>query len=223
MISQYLDLFAPSDSRFSKYCPKPYINGNIIYSAFRWCINLNFIKWPLCLLLCSRVSWRTLEQEQVYMLQCLKYLSYYWYCCSTHFSWKPAVCKNRVCCDWSPRCTLWRSRSWIGWVYRCDTHITGWLICSMTLQMGAVCGAIVGQPSGATKETHSAAARKDPEPWTVYQLICHQRERAIVDKSMLVVLIYHIITARNNDGMRIEQHATNHLTNSNKWISLIGF
>ncbi len=24
-----------------KYCPKPYINGNMIYSAFRWCINLN--------------------------------------------------------------------------------------------------------------------------------------------------------------------------------------
>ncbi len=48
---QYFDVvfFAPSDSRFlnsyisSKYCPnKPYINGKIIYSAFRLCINLNF-------------------------------------------------------------------------------------------------------------------------------------------------------------------------------------
>lgn len=33
-------------------------------------------------------------------------------------------------------------------------------ICSMTLQMGAVCRAIAGQPSGRVKETHSAAARK---------------------------------------------------------------
>ncbi len=52
--SQYLDFFAPSDSRFSnscisaKYCPiKPYINGKLIYSAFRWCINLNFTKLTL--------------------------------------------------------------------------------------------------------------------------------------------------------------------------------
>ncbi len=26
---------------------KPYINGNIIYSAFRWCMNLNFVKLTL--------------------------------------------------------------------------------------------------------------------------------------------------------------------------------
>ncbi|XDV22833.1 hypothetical protein PO909_027638 [Leuciscus waleckii] len=43
IFSQYLDFFAPSDSRCSKscisdkYCPpnKPYINGKLIYSAFR--------------------------------------------------------------------------------------------------------------------------------------------------------------------------------------------
>ncbi len=33
--------FAPSDSRFSNmsYLNKPYINGKLVYSAFRWCIN----------------------------------------------------------------------------------------------------------------------------------------------------------------------------------------
>ncbi len=46
--------FAPSDCRFSnncisaKYCSyKPYINGKLMYSAFRWYINLNLEKLPL--------------------------------------------------------------------------------------------------------------------------------------------------------------------------------
>ncbi len=38
---------------------KPYININIIYSAFRWCINLNFQNVPLWLVLCSRVTYCT--------------------------------------------------------------------------------------------------------------------------------------------------------------------
>ncbi len=33
-----------SDFQILSYHYKPYINGNIIYSAFRWCINLNFEK-----------------------------------------------------------------------------------------------------------------------------------------------------------------------------------
>ncbi len=41
---------------------KPYINVNIIYSAFRWCIHLNFPK--LTLVLCSMVT---------YTLYCQKY------------------------------------------------------------------------------------------------------------------------------------------------------
>ncbi len=36
---------------------KPYINGNIIYSAFRWHINLNNKKWHSRLVLCSRVTY----------------------------------------------------------------------------------------------------------------------------------------------------------------------
>ncbi len=52
MIFSIFRFFASSDSRFTNivwsYCPnKPYINGNIIYSASRWCINLNFTKWTL--------------------------------------------------------------------------------------------------------------------------------------------------------------------------------
>ncbi len=47
----FLNIFAQSDSRFSisaKYCPnKPYINGKIIFSAFRLCINLKFTKLTL--------------------------------------------------------------------------------------------------------------------------------------------------------------------------------
>jgi len=35
---------------------KPYINGNIIDSAFRWCINLNFEKLSIRLVLWSRVT-----------------------------------------------------------------------------------------------------------------------------------------------------------------------
>ncbi len=38
---------------------KPYININIIYSAFRWRINLNFQNVPLWLVLCSRVTYCT--------------------------------------------------------------------------------------------------------------------------------------------------------------------
>ncbi len=35
-----------------KYCPiiTTYINGNMIYSAFRWCINRNLGKWTLMVL-----------------------------------------------------------------------------------------------------------------------------------------------------------------------------
>ncbi len=53
--SQYLDVFAPSDSRFSnscisaKYCPiiTNHTSMERLYSAFRWCINLNFAKLTL--------------------------------------------------------------------------------------------------------------------------------------------------------------------------------
>lgn len=65
-----------------------------------------------------------------------------------------------------------------------------------------------GSTVRATKETHSAAARKTLNPER-YILICHQREHGRVDKSMLVALFYYIITPPNNDGMRIEQHASN--------------
>ncbi len=34
-------------SQILSYHNKPYINGNIMYSAFRWCINLNFEKLTL--------------------------------------------------------------------------------------------------------------------------------------------------------------------------------
>ncbi len=33
--------------QISSYHNKPYINGKLIYSDFRWCINLNFGKWTL--------------------------------------------------------------------------------------------------------------------------------------------------------------------------------
>ncbi len=50
VISQYFDFFLhpqiPYFQIFS-YHNKPYINGNIIYSAFRWCIHLNFKKLTL--------------------------------------------------------------------------------------------------------------------------------------------------------------------------------
>ncbi len=35
------------DFQILSYHNKPYINGKIIYSAFRWCINLNFNKMTL--------------------------------------------------------------------------------------------------------------------------------------------------------------------------------
>ncbi len=47
IFSIYIFFFAPSDSRFSNSCIKPYINGKIIYSAFKWCIHLNLKKLTL--------------------------------------------------------------------------------------------------------------------------------------------------------------------------------
>ncbi len=47
-----LIFFAPSDSDFQIVVSRPnivqtYINGKIIYSDFRWCINFNFRKFTL--------------------------------------------------------------------------------------------------------------------------------------------------------------------------------
>ncbi len=69
-IFSIFDFFAPSDSRFSnscisaKYYNKPYINGKLIYSAFRWCINLSFEKLTLMTGLWSRVTYK--KNMQVY-------------------------------------------------------------------------------------------------------------------------------------------------------------
>ncbi len=46
MIFLIFDFFSPSDFPILSYHNKPYINGNIIYSAFRWCINLNLKMHP---------------------------------------------------------------------------------------------------------------------------------------------------------------------------------
>ncbi len=49
MISQYLDFLHPQipDFQILSYHNKPYINEKIIYSAFRWCKNLNLEKLTL--------------------------------------------------------------------------------------------------------------------------------------------------------------------------------
>ncbi len=85
-------------------------------------------------------------------------------------------------------------------------------------------GAIVGQPSGRLKKL---IVQLQERPWTLNGISAHLSPKR-ARKSWQVNAcssFYYIITPCNNDGMRIEQHATNatnHITNLNK-LSLIGF
>ncbi len=47
MLNKIKMILNPNPSQILSYHNKPYINAKLIYSAFRWCINLNIQKLTL--------------------------------------------------------------------------------------------------------------------------------------------------------------------------------
>ncbi len=83
------------------YPNKLYIDGKLIYSAFRWCINLNWKNWPLWLVLWSRVKyikWFNKKNEQIIWQNCEIVSSLYFTFAGYVFVFMP--CK-------------WNSKNWI--------------------------------------------------------------------------------------------------------------
>ncbi len=72
--SQYLDFLHPQIPDFQSNI-EPYINGKMIYSAFRWC-SLNWPVWPLLFcFVCSMVTFVNMTYRSGGGASALKYLN----------------------------------------------------------------------------------------------------------------------------------------------------